>query len=75
MAMCAPRLSCSRYAGCWPRVIQVGLIADAEIRNSDEYPAVNRLSDVPSDGGLALCCERHTADREMLVGLLLGRFN
>ena len=50
--------------------MQVGLIADAEIRNSDKYPAVNRLSDVPGAGGLALCCERRRADRDMLVGLL-----
>ncbi len=39
-----------RYAACWPRVMQVGLIADAEIRNSDKYPAGNayRMSRVPA---------------------------
>jgi hypothetical protein len=46
-----------RYAASWPRVMQVGLIADAEIRILDKYPAVNRLSDVPGAGGLALYCE------------------
>jgi hypothetical protein len=52
------------------RVMQVGLNADAEIRNSDKYPVVNRLSDVPGAGGLESCCERRRADRDMLVGLL-----
>jgi hypothetical protein len=53
--------------------MQASLIADAEIRYSDKYPAVNRLSDVPGAGGLALCCERRRADRDMLVGQLLVR--
>jgi hypothetical protein len=50
--------------------MQVGLIADAEIRNFDKYPAVNRLADLPGTGGLALCCERRKAGRDMLVGTI-----
>lgn len=53
--------------------MQVGLIADAEIRNSDKYPAVTRLADLPGAGGLALCCKRRRAGRDMLVGLPLAK--
>lgn len=40
--------------------MRVGIMADAENRNSDKHPAVNRLADLKSAGGLALCCERRT---------------
>ena len=50
--------------------MQVGLIADSEVRNSDKYPAANRLVNLPGAGGLALCWERRGAGRDMLVGLL-----
>jgi hypothetical protein len=62
-----------RYAACWPRVMQVGLIADAEIRISDKYPAVNRLSDVRVPAVWRYAARAVGADRDMLVSLLFVR--
>jgi hypothetical protein len=50
---------------------QAGLIADADIRDSDRYPAVNRLADLPGGGGFALYSEPCRAGRDVLVDLLL----
>jgi hypothetical protein len=52
--------------------MHVGLIADVEIRNSDKYPAVNRLTDLPGAGGLALCCERRRPARYGRPTIQLG---
>ena len=62
-----------RYAACWPRVMQMARIVGPQIRNSDKYPAVDRLADLPGAGGLVLCSERPGAGRDRPVGLLLLR--
>jgi hypothetical protein len=53
--------------------MHVGLIADVEIRNSDKYPAVNRLTDLPGAGRLALCCERRRPAAIWSASYLGGR--
>jgi hypothetical protein len=53
----------------------LGLIAEAEIRISDEYPAVKWLSDVTRAGSLAFCSKRWRADHDMQIGLLLIKCN
>jgi hypothetical protein len=50
--------------------MQVGLIADADIREFRPVSNNHRLADLSGAGGLALCCERCRAGRDMLVGLL-----
>ena len=52
----------------WPRVMQVGLIADAEILIPDKCPAVARLEDSPGAAVLALCFDRGRAGRDILAG-------
>ena len=42
-----------RYAACWPLcVMQIGLVADAEIRIAAKCPSVNRLADLPVPAAL-----------------------
>jgi hypothetical protein len=64
----APRFGARR-----PRVMQVGLIADAETHDSIKYPPVNRLADRLGAGGLALCCEAPVAPAAICWSPTMGQ--
>ena len=51
--------------------MQVGLIAEAEIRIPEKHPAVSRLAVLPVQAVWGYAASTRSAGRDILVGLLL----